>query len=112
MPPPTPYTALSLPTVTARPSVGSLQWSGDGQLFFMTKSNVYVLVSSARSLTVSFQLSSVLFQTPNHLGIIASSVEKSPIDPQDSHPGALSWFRTIIDLDKSAVCNWPAISKG
>ncbi|KAF8166560.1 transcription factor IIIC subunit delta N-term-domain-containing protein [Mycena galopus ATCC 62051] len=37
------YTALPIPAVTSRPSLSCLQWSGDGQVFFLTKGSVYIL---------------------------------------------------------------------
>ena len=38
------YTALTIPTVTAYPSVYCLQWSSDGQLCFVSKNAVHILV--------------------------------------------------------------------
>ena len=38
------YAALTIPTVTAYPSVNCLQWSADGQLCFVSKNAVHILV--------------------------------------------------------------------
>ncbi|KAJ7230497.1 transcription factor IIIC subunit delta N-term-domain-containing protein, partial [Mycena pura] len=39
------YSAFSIPSVTSRPSPSCLQWSADGQLFFLSKGSVYILAS-------------------------------------------------------------------
>lgn len=36
--------ALNVPTATSYPSVNCLQWSSDGQLCFVTKTAIYILV--------------------------------------------------------------------
>ncbi|KAF7983711.1 hypothetical protein HWV62_19649 [Athelia sp. TMB] len=37
------HTALNVPTVVSHPSIHCLQWSGDGQVCFVTKSAVHIL---------------------------------------------------------------------
>lgn len=39
------HTALKIQTAVAQPDIHSLQWGGDGQLFFLTKTSIYILVS-------------------------------------------------------------------
>ena len=39
------YTASSIPGAASHPTLNCLQWTGDGQLLFSTKSSVYILVS-------------------------------------------------------------------
>jgi hypothetical protein len=39
------YTASSVPGAASHPTLNCLQWTGDGQLLFSTKSSVYILVS-------------------------------------------------------------------
>lgn len=41
------YTASSVPGAASHPTLNCLQWTGDGQLLFSTKSSVYILVSQA-----------------------------------------------------------------
>ncbi|KAJ7623747.1 transcription factor IIIC subunit delta N-term-domain-containing protein [Roridomyces roridus] len=71
-----PLSALSIPAVTSRPV--SLQWSGDGQVFFMTKGSVYIL-------------------TP---GPGLHSV------PQDAHNSHVKWFSTMIDYNARNGHKW------
>ncbi|KAJ7663818.1 transcription factor IIIC subunit delta N-term-domain-containing protein [Mycena polygramma] len=81
-PPPAPiYTALSIPTVTSRPSPSCLQWSGDGQVFFLSKGSVYIL-------------------TPDR-GVPS----EIPGDVRSSH---VKWFSTMIDFNPRDVHRWPA----
>ncbi|KAJ7498004.1 transcription factor IIIC subunit delta N-term-domain-containing protein [Mycena galericulata] len=83
---PSPLSALSIPSVTSRPSLSCLQWSGDGQVFFVTKGSVYIF-------------------TPNR-GI--HSVTQLPAEATDnSH---VKWFSTMIDFNPRDVHNWPADS--
>ena len=42
------FTTLSIPTVTSYPSLKTVQWSADGQLAFVTKNAVIVLVRSLK----------------------------------------------------------------
>ncbi|KAJ7173510.1 hypothetical protein C8R46DRAFT_1083033 [Mycena filopes] len=81
------YTTLSIPTVTARPSLSCLQWSGDGQVFFLSKGSVYILTPD-RGVHSDTQL-------PDHV-------------PR-SH---VRWFSTMIDFNPREVHNWPAGSQG
>lgn len=41
------HTALKIQTAVAQPDIHSLQWGGDGQLLFLTKTSIYILVSVA-----------------------------------------------------------------
>lgn len=41
------HTALNIPTAIAHPAIHSLQWSCDGQLLFLTKTAIYILVGSS-----------------------------------------------------------------
>ena len=41
------YAASSVPGAASHPTLNCLQWTGDGQLLFSTKSSVYILVSQA-----------------------------------------------------------------
>ncbi|KAJ7095472.1 transcription factor IIIC subunit delta N-term-domain-containing protein [Mycena crocata] len=75
------YSALSIPTVTSRPSLSCLQWSGDGQVFFLSKGSVYIL-------------------TPDR-GV--HSVAEPPGDGPNSH---VKWFSTMIDFNPRDVYNW------
>lgn len=42
------FTTLSIPTVTSHPSLKTVQWSADGQLAFVTKNAVIILVRSLK----------------------------------------------------------------
>ncbi|KAJ7881179.1 transcription factor IIIC subunit delta N-term-domain-containing protein [Mycena leptocephala] len=78
------YTALTIPTVTSRPSLSCLQWSGDGQVLFLSKGSVYIL-------------------TPDHG--VPSAVTQLPGDVRPSH---VKWFSTMIDFNPRHAHNWPA----
>ncbi|KAJ7780218.1 transcription factor IIIC subunit delta N-term-domain-containing protein [Mycena maculata] len=79
-----PISALNIPSVTSRPSLSCLQWSADGQVFFLTKGSIYIL-------------------TPDR-GV--HSVTQG--DVHDSH---VKWFSTMIDFNPRDVHNWPAGSQ-
>ncbi|KIJ96924.1 hypothetical protein K443DRAFT_133983 [Laccaria amethystina LaAM-08-1] len=83
-------TALNVPTATSCPSVNCLQWSSDGQLFFVTKTAIYIL-------------------TPDHgINFDNTSVIKSSLTKESREDSqALGWFRTIIQFDKSEGVRWP-----
>ena len=40
------HTALDIPTAVAQPDIRSLQWTDDGQLLFLTKTSIYILVGT------------------------------------------------------------------
>ncbi|KAJ7483210.1 transcription factor IIIC subunit delta N-term-domain-containing protein [Mycena latifolia] len=75
--------AYNIPSITSRPSLSCLQWSGDGQVFFLTKGSVYILTPD-RGVHLSAQL---------------------PGNVQDSH---VNWFSTMIDFNPRDVHSWPA----
>ncbi|KAJ7132371.1 transcription factor IIIC subunit delta N-term-domain-containing protein [Mycena epipterygia] len=78
--------ALNIPSVTSWPSLSCLQWSGDGQVFFLTKGSVYIL-------------------TPDR-GV--HSVSQPAGDAHSSH---VKWFSTMIDFNPRDVHSWPAGSQ-
>jgi hypothetical protein len=41
------YTASNIPAAVSHPTINSLQWTEDGQLLFLTKTAVHILVSIA-----------------------------------------------------------------
>ncbi|KAJ7065359.1 transcription factor IIIC subunit delta N-term-domain-containing protein [Mycena amicta] len=75
------YSAFNIPTILSRPSTTCLQWSADGQLFFLSKTAVYVL-------------------TPER-GV--HSVTLPPGDGQHSH---VRWFSTMIDFNPRDAHSW------
>ncbi|KAJ7708915.1 transcription factor IIIC subunit delta N-term-domain-containing protein [Mycena rosella] len=81
---------LNIPSITSRPSLSCLQWSGDGQVFFLTKGSVYVL-------------------TPDRG--IHSGVHSGPQPPGDVDHSHVKWFSTMIDFNPREVHNWPAGSQ-
>jgi len=46
------YTASSIPAAASYPAINSLQWNEDGQLLYLTKNAVYILVSMALQILV------------------------------------------------------------
>ncbi|KAJ7233033.1 transcription factor IIIC subunit delta N-term-domain-containing protein [Mycena rebaudengoi] len=81
------YSALTIPTVSSRPSLSCLQWSDDGQIFFLTKGCVYIL-------------------TPDR-GVHPATAQL----PDAHHRSHVKWFATMIDFDKQDIHNWPTDSQ-
>ncbi|KAH9074878.1 transcription factor IIIC subunit delta N-term-domain-containing protein [Lactarius deliciosus] len=77
------YTASSVPGAASHPTLNCLQWTGDGQLLFSTKSSVYIL-------------------TPD-LGLTYR--DGSP------HENPCGWFKTVLELDKRSFYHWPSDSQ-
>lgn len=75
--------SLCLPSVRTRPSSTCLQWSADGQVFFISNSIVHIL-------------------TPHHAGIHPSC----NIRGDKGTAGTLRWSRTIIGLQKTDLRDW------
>ncbi|PBK65899.1 hypothetical protein ARMSODRAFT_960807 [Armillaria solidipes] len=75
--------SLRLPSVRTRPSSTCLQWSADGQVFFISNSIVHIL-------------------TPHHAGIHPSC----NIRGDKETAGTLRWSRTIIGLQKTDLRDW------
>ncbi|KZP30470.1 hypothetical protein FIBSPDRAFT_777198 [Athelia psychrophila] len=90
------YTVLNVPTVVSHPSIHCLQWSGDGQACFVTKSAVYILTPDPG---INFDTSSVI---------------KAPVKGKAGEK-PLGWYRTMIECNKEGVSekpqNWPEISQ-
>ncbi|KAK0203092.1 transcription factor IIIC subunit delta N-term-domain-containing protein [Desarmillaria ectypa] len=80
--------SLRLPAVRSRPSSTCLQWSDDGQVFFVSNSIVHIL-------------------TPYHAGIYPSC----NIRGDKETAGTLQWSRTIICLQKTDLRDWSAGSQ-
>ncbi|KAF9460559.1 transcription factor IIIC subunit delta N-term-domain-containing protein [Collybia nuda] len=79
------YTNLSLPAISL-PSLSCLQWSGDGQVFFVSKDSVYIL-------------------TPKHTADV-----KAPWHGRNTPDKPLDWFRTMILMDNTKIHQWTTIS--
>ncbi|KAG7450657.1 uncharacterized protein BT62DRAFT_984993 [Guyanagaster necrorhizus] len=85
------HTALNLPTATSHPSSNCVQWSSDGQVVIATKSAVYIMTPDHG---INFDTTSVIRSVGEAGGI--------------PHVG---WFRTLIQLDKTAAVRWPEYSQ-
>ncbi|KAJ6485623.1 transcription factor IIIC subunit delta N-term-domain-containing protein [Mycena sanguinolenta] len=83
MPPVHTYSTVSIPTVTSRPSLSCLQWSEDGQVFFLSKGSVYIL-------------------TPDHNDASGAQRDVS------AH---IKWLSTMIDFNPRDCQSWPALSQ-
>ncbi|GBE86530.1 hypothetical protein SCP_0904090 [Sparassis crispa] len=86
------FTALTLPGVSALPSVNCMQWTGDGQLVVLTKYAVYIL-------------------TPDvGIHVEPSTAAKRTLDvenaPNISRP--VKWVKTMIEYEKALLHQWPA----
>ncbi|KAF7289099.1 hypothetical protein HMN09_01358100 [Mycena chlorophos] len=79
---------FSIPTVLTRPSTACLQWSADGQIFFLSKTAVYVL-------------------TPER-GV--HSITLPGADTGTLYPD-IRYFSTIIDCDPRKAFSWCLASK-
>lgn len=75
--------SLRIPAVRSRPSSTCLQWSADGQVFFVSNSAVYIL-------------------TPHHAGIHPGCNVRGDKET----PCTLQWSRTIINLEKRDLRDW------
>ncbi|KAF7777534.1 hypothetical protein Agabi119p4_3606 [Agaricus bisporus var. burnettii] len=85
---------LTFPTATSHPSFTCLQWSSDGQLFFATKSVLYIL-------------------TPEY-GITydnAAVMKSISSDKNGSEQPAVGWFRTAVQFDEGEPCKWSEYSQ-
>ncbi|EKM83014.1 hypothetical protein AGABI1DRAFT_118415 [Agaricus bisporus var. burnettii JB137-S8] len=85
---------LAFPTATSHPSFTCLQWSSDGQLFFATKSVLYIL-------------------TPEY-GITydnAAVMKSISSDKNGSEQPAVGWFRTAVQFDEGEPCKWSEYSQ-
>ncbi|KNZ77392.1 Putative transcription factor tau subunit sfc9 [Termitomyces sp. J132] len=80
------HSSVNFPVIVP-PSTTSLQWSNDGQLFILTKSEIYIM-------------------TLNYGAMI-----KLPKSKSNSHDKSSCWFRTIIDFDRKGIQNWGDISQ-
>ena len=109
------YTALNIPTVVSYPSANCLQWSGDGQACFVSKSAVYILVTS---FPASYQcLIDPVEQTPDPgINFDTTSVLKAPVVNDNGDDKPLGWFRTMIECNRERPPekpqNWPDVSQG
>lgn len=104
---------LAFPTATSHPSFTCLQWSSDGQLFFATKSVLYILVRRQGLLTPT-QYDVHHAQTPEY-GITydnASVMKSISSDNNGSEQPAVGWFRTAVQFDEGEPCKWPEYSQG
>ena len=104
------YAALAIPTVTAYPSISCLQWSADGQLCFVSKNAVHILVHYIFMTYLSVSILNESIQTPDPgINFDSSSVVKST--PSKDDP-ALGWFKTMIQRDTALPISWPDYSQG
>lgn len=110
------YTILNLPTVITFPSPRCLQWTSDGQLIFVTKSAVYVLVGSTSCFeTFRRNYDPLNEQTPDHginvdnESLVKSSIPKALLGDQE----AIGWFRTMVhDSKLMEGTRWLDLSQG
>ncbi|TFK20065.1 hypothetical protein FA15DRAFT_759627 [Coprinopsis marcescibilis] len=86
------HTALNVPTAISFPSARCLQWSSDGQVFFVTKTCVHVF-------------------TPDHgVNFDNESSLKAPASAETrDDPQTTGWFRTIVQDNKVEGTRWPEI---
>lgn len=88
------YTTSNVPAAASHPTLSCLQWTGDGQLLFSTKSSVYIL-------TPDLGL--------NHRG---PSAARAPTYTDGSpHENPCGWFKTVLELDKRSFYHWPSVSQ-
>lgn len=89
------YTASSVPGAASHPTLNCLQWTGDGQLLFSTKSSVYILTPD---LGVNYR---------------GSPAGRASMYRDGSlHETPCGWFRTVLELDKRSFYHWPSDSQG
>ncbi|KAF5390916.1 hypothetical protein D9757_004058 [Collybiopsis confluens] len=87
------YTSLNVPTLITSPSPNCIQWSQDGQVFFTSKSAIFVMTAE---LGINFDANSVL---------------RDSIDEEREDRPSLGWFRTMIQFDKTDACRWTDYSQ-
>ncbi|KAF8516187.1 transcription factor IIIC subunit delta N-term-domain-containing protein [Hysterangium stoloniferum] len=81
-------TCLTFPVTAHGPSLTTLQWSEDGQVFLLTRGTIYILTPNTG---ISFDPSVLLTASTKTIG-------------KDED---LKWYRTLIELDKTPVHHWP-----
>lgn len=88
------YTASSVPGAASHPTLNCLQWTGDGQLLFSTKSSVYILTPDL----------GLTYRGPSGVGA-STYRDGSP------HENPCGWFKTVLELDKRSFYHWPSDSQ-
>ncbi|KAF8509836.1 transcription factor IIIC subunit delta N-term-domain-containing protein [Gautieria morchelliformis] len=86
------FTSLVVPVATNGPSQSTLQWSEDGQAFIVTRGAVYILMPNTG---INFDPSSV------------KSASSIPSTNRRVKGEALSWYRNLIELEKTPTHHWP-----
>ncbi|KAI0316776.1 hypothetical protein OF83DRAFT_1172586 [Amylostereum chailletii] len=87
------HTAFSVPVSASHPSINCLQWTADGQLLFLTKTDIYILTPD---LGINIDTSSAISSAPTKGNTVARP---------------LGWLKTIIAFDKRVYYHWPAVSQ-
>lgn len=108
------YTASSFTAAASHPTVNALQWTEDGQLLFLTKTALYILVSIVPLASYPTFSYNERVKTPD-LGVkFRSTSSVTSTKPKDSVSGAnaLGWFRTVLELDRRSFHHWPTESQG
>jgi len=101
------YTALNIPSVVTYPSPSCLQWTPDGQVCFITKYAVYLLVCNF-ALTFS-TITNEGTQTPDHgINFDTEAVVRSALT-RDIPP--LGWYKTMIETPKIVSTKWSEYSQ-
>ncbi|KAH9172208.1 transcription factor IIIC subunit delta N-term-domain-containing protein [Lactarius sanguifluus] len=88
------YTASNVPGAASHPTLNCLQWTGDGQLLFSTKSSVYILTPDL----------GLTYRGPSAVGA-STYRDGSP------HENPCGWFKTVLELDKRSFYHWPSDSQ-
>ncbi|KAI9440782.1 putative zinc-finger of transcription factor IIIC complex-domain-containing protein, partial [Lactarius indigo] len=88
------YTASSVPGAASHPTLNCLQWTGDGQLLFSTKSSVYILTPDL----------GLTYRGPSAVGA-STHTDGSP------HENPCGWSKTVLELDKRSFYHWPGDSQ-
>lgn len=113
------HDALTIPAAGSQPSINCLQWTNDGQILFLTKTAIYIIVRrdigfGDRTLTGWPFATELLRQTPD-AGInfdSSSTIKASKMNDDAAPTKPLSLFRTLIEYDRIITCHWPVDSQG
>ena len=109
------HTALNVPTASSYPSSNCLQWTGTGQLCFVTKLAVHIIVSNSHVYQTNIECPPMKQTPAPGINFDASSVTRaSPVKGKDtSDSTALGWFRTMIEFNKGHTPHvWTESSQG
>lgn len=109
------HSAIGLPAFALYPSINCLQWTAEGQLIYLSKNAIIVLVLPTRLSMLEIQAYVLKIpQTPiPGVNIDSSTAVKSISTKGNAVTKPLAWLKTEIEQDKRALYyHWPTDTQG